>query len=112
MTADRVLVQVAFEGSKRDLDVIIIAPIPVNVDDLKKAILAEASIELAHCDAISLKVYPTATPIPVLHGTTALHPLAEISSLNLADDDTLIVVAPPPPPQVRNIPSPLYRTDF
>jgi hypothetical protein len=40
---DRVLVKVAIEGTNRDLiDVImIIAPIPVNVNDLKKAILAE-----------------------------------------------------------------------
>jgi hypothetical protein len=102
---DRVLVKVAFEGSKTDLDVIIIAPIPVNVNDLKKTIRAEVPILLAHCDAPVLKVYPAATPIPVPPGTTALHPLVEISSLNLTGDDTLIVVAPPPPPpQVRNIP--------
>jgi hypothetical protein len=81
-----------------------------NVADLKKAILAEAPILLAHCDAIALKVYPAATT-PSIPVPPELHPLAEISSLNLADDDTLIVVAPPPP-QVRNIPSLSTRTDF
>jgi hypothetical protein len=79
-----------------------------SVDALKDAVLAKVSIELAHCTAPFLKVYPAATPIPVPPGTTALHPLVEIFSLNLTGDDTLIVVAPPPPPpQVRNIP-PLF----
>jgi hypothetical protein len=77
-----------------------------SVDALKDAVLAKVPILLAHCDDISLKVYPAATPVPVPPGTTELDPLAAISSLDLAGP--LIVVAPPPPPpQVRNIP-PLF----
>jgi hypothetical protein len=74
-----------------------------DVADLKKAILAEAPILLAHCDAISLKVYPAAatTPSSMIPDPPELDPLVEISSLSLAD--TLIVVAPPPP-QVRIFP--------
>jgi hypothetical protein len=74
-----------------------------DVADLKKAILAEAPILLAHCNAISLKVYPAAatTPSSMIPDPPELDPLVEISSLNLAD--TLIVVAPPPP-QVRIFP--------
>jgi hypothetical protein len=72
-----------------------------DVDDLRKAILAEAPILLAQFDAVSLKVYyPAGTPIRGVlmmnETTTALDPRVEISSLNLAGDDTLIVVAPPP----------------
>jgi hypothetical protein len=52
---DRVWVKVAIEGSKWNLDVISIVPIPVNVHDLKKAILVAASIELAPCDATMLQ---------------------------------------------------------
>jgi hypothetical protein len=98
-----VWVQLYYKGERTpvgDADPIEIEPIPKNVNALKMKVHPEFSVELQHCSAGLLKVYPSGTTVPVEDPPTGPAALAANVIVSEATyDQPLIVIAPKPKQQ-------------